>query len=374
MTNRTGPRLRFLRNNNPHNFHFLAVRLTGNGTTCNRDAIGARVELYFNDPAATPMLRTLRAGEGFLAQSSKWIHFGLGENQTVRSLVVRFPDKSQQTFGPLKADQFYLIDQGKNQVRVWTPPVPPVPPTPSTATSVIKPSPLTVPPDTDKAQITLTSGLPIPAMRITDFDGQAYELKPPFKTVFLLNIWATWCIPCRSELNDLKANASKLRAHGIEVLALNVDGLDHEHAGTGTDPKAYLEKMQFPFPGALADARCMDVLNAYQTALFRYPVTLSLPTSFLIGRDGSAMAVYRGPLSVSRLIADARLIYAPPKMRRMLSVPGRGRWTINANIQHPQAVIQALKKAGLTPEAGRYQKRYADPSDQDDSLPDDVLH
>ena len=46
MTNRNAPRLRFLHNRHPHTNGFLALRLEGNGTTTNRDAIGARVEVF----------------------------------------------------------------------------------------------------------------------------------------------------------------------------------------------------------------------------------------------------------------------------------------------------------------------------------------
>ena len=73
-TNRTSPRVRFLRNEFPTEHHYLALQLQGNGTSTNRDAIGARVELHPGN-----VIKTLRAGEGFLAQSTKWIHFGLGD-------------------------------------------------------------------------------------------------------------------------------------------------------------------------------------------------------------------------------------------------------------------------------------------------------
>src|SRR5437764_10086030 len=45
VSNRNAPRLRFLHNDHPHTNHFLALSLQGNGTTTNRDAIGARVEV-----------------------------------------------------------------------------------------------------------------------------------------------------------------------------------------------------------------------------------------------------------------------------------------------------------------------------------------
>ena len=86
-TNRTAPRLRFLRNDANGDQHFLALRLRGR--QCNRDAIGARVEVVLpNGPGAKPLVRSLRAGEGFLAQSTKWLHFGLGRTSTIDSVVI----------------------------------------------------------------------------------------------------------------------------------------------------------------------------------------------------------------------------------------------------------------------------------------------
>ena len=77
--NRTAPQVRMLRNDTPSDHHYLALRLEGR--TCNRDAIGARVEVTLKDEQSgnPQMIKTLRAGEGFLSQSSKWLHFGLGK-------------------------------------------------------------------------------------------------------------------------------------------------------------------------------------------------------------------------------------------------------------------------------------------------------
>ena len=86
VVNRNGPQVRYLRNDVPQDHHWLAVRLVG--TTSNRDAIGARVEVMtkgqgrgakteIRNPRSA-IVRSLRAGEGFVAQSSKWLHFGLG--------------------------------------------------------------------------------------------------------------------------------------------------------------------------------------------------------------------------------------------------------------------------------------------------------
>ena len=76
ISNRNAPRLRFFRNDVPIDNHHLTIRLQGTAPTTNRDAIGARVKVII--AGSQPLIKTLRAGESFLSQSSKALHFGLG--------------------------------------------------------------------------------------------------------------------------------------------------------------------------------------------------------------------------------------------------------------------------------------------------------
>jgi hypothetical protein len=82
---------------------FLTVRLTGNGTTVNRDAIGARVIVWTGvGPERVFQMREVYGGSSFLSMDSKWLTFGLGaipENQPVR-VAVDWPDGPQTPFSP----------------------------------------------------------------------------------------------------------------------------------------------------------------------------------------------------------------------------------------------------------------------------------
>lgn len=125
ISNRNAPRVRFLRNNLNTNNTFLALRLIGNGKDTNRDAIGARVELtvlgsWFSVPGSGDnreprtenrqrSTKTLHAGEGFLAQSSKWLHFGIEKGAAVEKVVVHWPTKNDQ----LRVDEFTGLEPGR---------------------------------------------------------------------------------------------------------------------------------------------------------------------------------------------------------------------------------------------------------------------
>ena len=98
-TNRTAPRLRFLRNDVASDNRVFQLRLQG--TRSNRDAIGARVELHVEHPTPAILVRQLNAGEGFLSQSSKLLHFGLGRKSQIERIVVHWPSGTSETLeGP----------------------------------------------------------------------------------------------------------------------------------------------------------------------------------------------------------------------------------------------------------------------------------
>jgi hypothetical protein len=82
---------RLLRNDQHLHHSWLRIDLVG--THCQRDAGGARVEVH------TPrgvLVQTMEPAMGFMAQSEKTLTFGLGEDDRVRSVVVRWPSGLRQ--------------------------------------------------------------------------------------------------------------------------------------------------------------------------------------------------------------------------------------------------------------------------------------
>ena len=182
MTCRTAPRVRYLRNDNNSGNHFLTVKLRGNGTGTNRDAIGARLELYLpGNPI--PQIRSLHAGDGFLSQSSKWIHFGLGSEVNIDRLVIQWPGGKHETIGGLQVDRFYTIEQGSARADIWSPPARRVKPIASTPR---------LPKSTEQARIVLPSRLPLPELRLIDELGNKTTLNDSRGGPLLINLWGSW--------------------------------------------------------------------------------------------------------------------------------------------------------------------------------------
>ena len=109
---------------------------------------------------------------------------------------------------------------------------------------------------------------------LADFHGRAV----------LLNLWATWCIPCRAEMPALDRLQAKLGDADFEVVALNVDTARLER------PNAFLDEI-----GVKSLARYADSSGDSFETLRLAGKALGLPTSLLIDKDGCELGVAAGP-------------------------------------------------------------------------------
>jgi len=115
---RTAPRLRLMLNQHAPSKgarDFLALRLEG--TTCNRDAIGAVVEVVTDD-VSKRLVRSVRAGDLFLSQSSRRLHFGLGNATKVKEVKVVWPGGRVEKFSGVEAGGTYWFF-GEFSARFW---------------------------------------------------------------------------------------------------------------------------------------------------------------------------------------------------------------------------------------------------------------
>ncbi len=114
-----------------------------------------------------------------------------------------------------------------------------------------------------------TEGQPAPAMQEKLLDGATFKLDDNAGKVIIVNLWATWCAPCRAEMPALDAYYRAHRGDGLVMLAISMD-----------DPKdesKVREAMKpFAFPAALA--RDADIKA--------YGRVWRLPLTFVIDRQG----------------------------------------------------------------------------------------
>ncbi len=321
VVNRSSPQIRFLRNDHVERSNgaggFVAFKLTG--TRCNRDAIGARVELFVrDDPPGRRRVRTLHAGSGYLAQSTKWMHFGLGASAAIERVTVRWPGGEVEEFRGVEANRRHHLVQGSGQTKADSgPPVPAAP---------LVPAQLDAPRSTQVARNVLTAKIWLPDLEFTHWDGRTGRLSEYPSRPLLINLWASRCAPCRTELADFAARRDEIQAAGLEVLALDVDELS---GGPPADPRAskeFLDRLDFRMVSGRAGANLVRSLELLYGQLFGRLRAFPVPISFLVDDRRRLAVVYRGPVGVNQLLADVIDLHATPEQRRDWAVPFPGRW------------------------------------------------
>ena len=334
VANRTSPRLRFMRNDAGEGQRFVALRLEGREG--NRDAVGARAELMLDGSAGKRLLvRALRAGEGYLAQSSKWLHFGLGESGSIESLVVRWPDGSRESFDDIKPDRRYTLIEGSGAAADWTPPERRVALTAETV------EPLAVP---GRARIVLASRPPMPRLEVLDFDGTPASLQGLAGKPYVLNLWARWCAACVEELQELAERSADFDEKEVKLVLLNVDEPDAR-----SQAHKFIAGLGAEFTSVVATESSAEVLDVLQKTLIDERVRIALPTSFLVDASGRLVSMYRGAVEPDRLLEDLQLVTMTAAELRDAAVMFEGRWYGGP----PRAPVDAIAKAYV--EAGHEQ-------------------
>ena len=325
IANRSGPQLRFLRNDVPIKHNYLTVGLQGNGTTSNRDAIGARVEVIVAGERAphSKLVKTLRAGDGFMAQSSKWVHFGLGECTDIDRLVVRWPGGAAEEFTGIQPNRRYWIEQDSGRAEPWKA---------APRRITLEASRLVEPKTRDTSRVVSAARLPMPPLDYLTFEGHRVKVRrqtepakqsPPT----LITLWASWCVPCLAELNELTDRQEELRAAGLDVVTLSVDELDAGSTASLQAARQFVDKIGFPFASGLATSTTAEKLQMVLDHLFDLHRPLAVPSSILLDPSGRVAAVYRGRVAIDQLLDDVRLVIDAPDQFGSAQ-PFAGRWYV----------------------------------------------
>jgi len=126
-------------------------------------------------------------------------------------------------------------------------------------------------------------GFAAPDFTLEDLAGKPITLSTLRGRPVLINLWASWCPPCRAEMPALDAVYRKYRDAGFVVLAVNTTYQDAE-----ADSRAFVQRLGLTFP---------IVLDRDGATSQRYRLQ-ALPTSYFVGRDGLIRdIVIGGPMS-----------------------------------------------------------------------------
>jgi len=129
-----------------------------------------------------------------------------------------------------------------------------------------------------------TVPLRLPDLAFEDAEGRPKKLSDWRGRTVLVNLWATWCLPCRKEMPALENLQTRLGGPNFEVVAVNIDTRDPEK------PKNFLKEANLTRLGYFSDqkAKVFQDLKAIGRAL-------GMPTSVLVDGEGCEIATIAGP-------------------------------------------------------------------------------
>ena len=129
-----------------------------------------------------------------------------------------------------------------------------------------------------------SSPLKLPELAFQDAAGKPLTLEHWRGRTVLLNLWATWCVPCRKEMPALDALQQRLGGPGFEVVTINIDTRDPDK------PKAWLKEVGIKKLSYYADpaAKTFQDLKAVGRAF-------GMPTTLLIDPQGCEIGTIAGP-------------------------------------------------------------------------------
>ena len=129
-----------------------------------------------------------------------------------------------------------------------------------------------------------TAPLRLPDLAFEDAEGKPRKLSEWRGKTVLVNLWATWCVPCRKEMPALDALQARLGGPDFDVVAINIDTRDVDK------PKAWLNDVGIHKLGYYADssARVLQDLKAAGKAF-------GMPTTLLVDPNGCELAALAGP-------------------------------------------------------------------------------
>lgn len=132
---------------------------------------------------------------------------------------------------------------------------------------------------------------PAPALAGRTLDGATLDLADLRGSVVVVNVWASWCPPCRAEAPMLQTVAAALRARGVRFVGIDT------RDGDGAAARAFVQNVGLTFPSIVdPDGR---VLLAFRDTL----PPQAVPSTLIVDREGRVAARVIGPTTEPRLRA-----------------------------------------------------------------------
>ena len=139
------------------------------------------------------------------------------------------------------------------------------------------------------------AGQAAPVFDLLDDNGKPVSLAQYRGRVVVMNLWASWCPPCRAEMPDLQRLAEAYRGSNLTIVGVN----EGESAQRASD---FAASLRIAFPIWIDD----------QQRYGRVYAALGLPTTVVVGRDGLVVRGFDGPLAYEQMRAAVQGLAKKP--------------------------------------------------------------
>ena len=274
MTTIQGQSHLLFRNNVGSDNNTLRVRLEGDDKI-GRDAFGSIVRVK---TSAGTLTKIKDGGSGFISQHDPRLLFGLGRDARAESIEVTWSNGERESFDATaaKAGTFVSLRKGAGTQSKTAKPV-----------DVVKLEKANLPDPLTRSEsfargLKIRVGEPLPAVALKTIAGESKPLDSQFRSgrKTLLNLWATWCLPCRAEMPELDRLRPLLAKNSIDLVGLNVD------SDADANVRGFLRDNPVRYPVLMGGVGLIERVYATDQ--------LSVPLSILIDERGIVSEIIPG--------------------------------------------------------------------------------
>ena len=257
------------RNNIGQENNWLRIALEG-GPAGGRDVFGAVVRVR---TSAGTLSKVKDGGQGYMSQHDPRLLFGLGSDDRAEWIEVTWPNGENERFeADAHAGSSLLLRQGSGRAE------------PQALRRAQLPDPLSKA-ETFARSLKLAVGRPLPDLAVKTLDGTKTSLRQHQQQVpgrrMLINVWATWCLPCAAEMPELEHLRPLLASRGIDIIGLNVDTVPEE-----ARIKKFIARTGVGYAIYVGGVPAIEQLYATDE--------LTIPVSFLVDEQGVVTEIIPG--------------------------------------------------------------------------------
>ena len=125
---------------------------------------------------------------------------------------------------------------------------------------------------------------------LRDLSGRAFRLSDLRGRVYVVNLWATWCPPCRMEIPGLNKVYEDYRARGVEFVGLTAEDPNEDSEKV----REFVGELKMSYRIGWLDADTGKSLMAWNAARPGSAVRYSIPQTFVVAADGHVVLRLRG--------------------------------------------------------------------------------